>query len=127
MNKLKKILIKEFDKTSYVDFKRLEKEPIDLEYLKERKEKISAQFKTMQIIATIAMIIMVAGMFYMMGSENFNQHLFRSLIGIGVFVIVLVFGQLTWNRKHTDAQKNIFIIELLEEIEKDESKEANLL
>ena len=122
MNKLKEKLIKEFDKTSYVDFKKLEQEPIDLEYLKERKEKISVQFKTMQIIATIAMIIMVAGMFYMMGSESFNQQLFRSLIGISVFVIVLVFGQLTWNRKHTDAQKNIFIIELLEEIEKSKNQ-----
>lgn len=125
MNEIKKKLIKEFDKISYIDFKSLEEEPIDIEYLKERKEKISKQFKMMQIIATLAMMIMVAGMFYLLGTESFNPKLLESFLGIFVIIMITVLGQLTWNKKHLDAQKNIFILELLEKIEKDRSTEAN--
>ncbi|MEN8119142.1 MAG: hypothetical protein ABFS35_02300 [Bacteroidota bacterium] len=124
MNKLKAKLVKEFDKTSYVDFKKLEEEPIDIEYLKERKEKIGKQFKTIQIIATVAMMIMVACMFYLLGTDSFNPKILESLLGIFVVIILTIFGQLTWNKKYTQAQKNIFIIELLEEIVKGRGTEA---
>lgn len=123
MDFIRQKLIKEFDKISYVDFKRLEEEPIDLEYLKKRKEKTSKQFKFMQIISTISTMILVAGGFYLLGVDSIGSTLAKSILNTIVILIIVITPQLIWNKKYTEAQKNIFIIELLVEIEKNKANQ----
>ena len=121
MNDIKKKLIKEFDKISYVDFKRLEGEPIDLEYFKKRKEHIAKQFKLMQIIYSVVGAIIIVALFYLIGADFMNYKIDKFLLIFCAIMLPSTFIQLIWNKKHTDAQKNIFIIELLEEIEKEQN------
>jgi len=121
MNDIKKKLIKEFDKISYVDFKRLEEEPIDLEYLKKRKKQITKQFRLMQILYSVVGSIVIVLLFYLAGSDFMNHKTDKFLLIFCAIILPSIFIQLIWNKKYTNAQKNIFIIELLEEIEKEQN------